>query len=114
MTPITSRESTRIEGPILDPTLCLFELSGLVEVVAKLSGLPQVVAKSARRQLLRELGENERRLRILLGHWVSGCEPAVVMEGPFVVGLCDADVLLGMKTFVLRYDEITRVLPGKP
>ena len=50
-----------------------------------------------------QLRLEEGMIRNLLGRWVSGCTPSIA-RGPDgeLLGLCDADAMLGTQPFILR------------
>ena len=51
---------------------------------------------------LQKAALDEIKIRSLLERWVSGCDPAIAMDENFnILGLTDADTLLGMKGFIL-------------
>jgi len=54
-----------------------------------------------KRAAAEKFAANERIIRQLLEHWVSGLEPAVVFQRGEIVGLCDANAQIGDTLFVM-------------
>jgi hypothetical protein len=63
--------------------------------------------KEVRAAVRAKMAQDEAMIRGLLGRWVSGLEPAIVMRGAEVIGLCVADTMVGEKPFILLPDRNT-------